>query len=135
VKYLLLFLTMLAATAAYAEPCDYYFRCPYEVSGDSRQLPFAMEGNVIENRLIWRDQDVNGNQAVLCVRGGRDVSVFTNSACIEITRGEAGTLLSEPRYMPYMDGETLRFADGQEGRPLETVEPHPQALEILEAVR
>lgn len=136
VNLLFLFLVMLTTTTAYGEPCDYYFLCPYEVNGDSRQLSFSLEGQIIEKKFIWKEQDVNGNQAVVCVRGTRGPVVkFTHSGCVEITREDAATRLSEPRYVPYSDGGELRFSDGQEGRPLETVEPHPQALEMLEAVR
>lgn len=130
------FLFVLAFSAmAWAEPCNHYFRCPYEVDGDSRELPFAPQGH-IRAGFIWRDQSINGNQAALCVRGDRvDTAIFTGAGCIASTREEIEALLAEPLYAPYMDGEELKFKDGQEGRPLETLPPDPQALDRLEAIR
>lgn len=133
--YIATVLALTFAAMAGADPCNKYYKCPYEVTGDTRALPWVMQDIITDRRLAWREQDVNGNQAVVCVRGGRDMSVFTNSGCVEITREEAAELLSEPLYVPYSDGGELKFRDGQEGRALETMEPHPQALEMLEAVR
>jgi hypothetical protein len=108
-------LILLLPALIYAE-CAEWIRCPYLAPVDTPNLRYV---SIDDARLPfgWKEIEVAGNQAVVCMDQIVSARVLNDTSCTRINRMTIDTFLVPPE-IPFFDleSQTIKFHDGQEGR-------------------
>lgn len=133
--YLAAILTILLPSLASAE-CLSWYKCPYQpVPGEpnGRYLsPIFQHENIVGQGYMWHettvgretlnDGDLGG--AIVCVEGPSPMplvvaNAFAAASCTPLANERAIEIeLQRPLAIPFFDGVSFKFFDGQDGREL-----------------